>query len=421
MISKLIQKVDYRDIATLLTHWLGSRAVILVAMLVIAPALGIHPSKDAVQPGFFVKWDGLWYEQIATTGYDYALDNQPHAIAFFPLYPLLCRAVMALGLPFSTAGVLVSNAAFLAAVTTTYFWVKARYKQKAAGWTTAVLCWCPLSLYGTVAYTEGLFLLLSALTLFSFDSKHYKQAAMWGALTTATRLNGITLVPSLLLTAWVEQRRRAAYFSAILAGSGLLLFIGYCAWQFGNPLAFLSVQAGFGHRSGVGFPWQQWLMVVLRGLVGPIDMQRGLPKQPLHIVQVVLIAIAAYSLWRFRFWLSREVVPWAGFVLLVWLWLLWGDSLVKLMLIGGGGWLLWKLRRDLPVVVLAYGGFSLLLVLFSGSTVATDRFTYAIVSLAIAAGLYFSRNPRLGRPVVIYFAVVLANFAVRFARNLWVA
>ncbi len=78
---------------------------------------------------------------------------------------LLIRGLMALGMRVEVAGVLINSLAFLGALLLVYFWVEERYDTGAAKRTSAVLAWCPFSLFCTVMYTEGLFLLLTAAAL----------------------------------------------------------------------------------------------------------------------------------------------------------------------------------------------------------------------------------------------------------------
>lgn len=409
--------------AFVLTVWLLSRLLILLAMLVIAPSLpaagrGIVPTLSWE---VFTAWDGQWYQKIATLGYEYARDGQAHSVAFFPLYPLLSRWVMGLGLPFAVAGTLVNNLAFLGMLWVVFDWVRHRYDAVTARWTIAVLVWCPLSLYGTVAYTEGLFLLLSSLCLRAFDRQQYAWAALWGALTTATRITGVILAPTLLLAAWKERRPRVAYLVAIVSATGLLAYILYCAIQFGAPLAFLDTQSGFGHRSHAGFNFSRWGLTLLHGLVGPIHWQTWLPKNPWHPVQFALITAAAFLLWRFRHHISATAMPWLAWVLTLWLWLLWGDGFVKVWMVFGGLGLVWVCRYRLGWLLGIYSALGLGLVLLSGSPVASDRFAYGLVTLSISLGLVLQRYPRWGYPGMVYFAVVLVGFAIRFAQQLWVA
>jgi Gpi18-like mannosyltransferase len=100
-----------------------------------------------------------------------------------------------LAYPFEVAGTLV-NICFLGAIIIVYLWVEEHHGKSAARWSSAVLAWCPFSLFGTVIYTEGLFLLLSTAALRAFDKKQYFWLALCGALATATRPTGIALIPA---------------------------------------------------------------------------------------------------------------------------------------------------------------------------------------------------------------------------------
>ncbi len=363
--------------------WLLSRLVIVGMMQLIAPLTSPLSENYYVNPiplgyvpgsvpqsgwGLFAHWDGAWYLKIATEGYDYAKNvqlNSLYSIAFFPLFPLLIRGVMILGFSAEVAGVLVSNLAFLGALLLVYRWVEERHDINSARWATAVLAWCPYSLYGTAIYTEGLFLLVTTASLRAFEKGQYVWAAIWGAMATATRVTGVMLVPTYVFVALRERRPAIAYATALITGLGLLLFIIYCAVSFGDPLAFLHVQRGWRETVG-GFDWRGWLKVFITGLT-------------------------------------------------------FSSQFIKFVMVFGGGYLLWHLRHKLSRVLVIYGFCSLGLLLSTGSLMSIDRHAYAIVSLPIALGVLLAQYPRWGYAVVGYFAIVLANFSLRFARWLWVS
>ena len=71
--------------------------------------------------------DGKWYTQIATLGYSYADEGQQHSVAFYPLFPLLIRGLITLGIQVEVAGVLIIFFAFLGALVIVYFWLEQRY------------------------------------------------------------------------------------------------------------------------------------------------------------------------------------------------------------------------------------------------------------------------------------------------------
>lgn len=369
---KIKNKKWVEGLIFVIAMWLLSRLVIVVAMQVIAPLLPFAPtsynfSVRGYVPDFvpktgwelFSHWDGAWYREIATLGYSYANDGKEHSVAFFPLFPLITRGVMVMGLPFEVAGTLVNNLALLGALLFLYRWAQERYGIREARWATAVLAWCPFSLYGTVIYTEGLFLLLTTAALRAFDNHQHTKAAVWGALATATRATGAALVPAFLFVAWRERRPALAYAAGLAAASGLLLYSIYCGIRFGEPLAFVHVNRA----------WQQptWLDIFGR---------------------VLRLGI---------------------------------DGLIKVVMFYGGGFLLWHLREKLPRLAVAFGFCSLALIFASKALDSVSRYVYGIVSLSLALGVLLERHPRWGYATMGLFAIMLVGFAIRFAWWGWVA
>jgi Gpi18-like mannosyltransferase len=362
--------------------WLLSRLVIVVAMQLIAPYYpatpAVHPLPlplDFVrgyvpQPGLelFTHWDGAWYKQVATEGYHYADDGQRHNIAFFPAFPLAIRAVMTLGFPLEIAGLLVSNLALLGAMILLYRWVDERHGESAAKWATSVMAWCPFSLFGTVLYSESLFLLFSTASMRAFEKHQYLRAVLWGALTTATRVTGVALIPAYLFVAWKERRPAIAYAAGLATGLGLLAYMVYCAIHVGDPLAFVHVQKTWGTTSGIN--WEGWSATIL-------------------------------NLFKWRVGAVKE--------------------LTKLVMVFGSAYLFWHLRHQISRVAILYGFFSILLIFNSGAIMSVNRFVYGIVTASIALGVVLSRHPRWGYATMGLFGTLLVGFSIRFAWWRWVA
>ncbi len=360
----------------IITMWLLSRLVIIVVMHLIAPAI----VPDAVQsdPKFVLEggwerfdgWDGYWYKDIATVGYEYADDNAKHSIAFFPLFPLLTRGVMSLGLPFAIAGTIVNSTAFLGALLIAYRWVEARHGASAARWVIALLAWCPFSIFGLLTYTEGLFLLLSTVALQAFDNRQYGKAALFGALTTATRITGAPLMPAFLLVAWRERRGAIACVTAFATLGGLLLFSAYCAIRFGNPLAFVHAQRGW--QAHTGFNLTGWWNLLTQDLL----LRNG--------ASTAMIA------------------------------------LTKVVAFFGGIYLLWYSRAKISRVAIAYGFCSVAMIITSGSVLSIERFVYAIVPISIALGLLLSHHPNWGYATIGLFFLMLIYYSMRSSWGLWI-
>jgi Gpi18-like mannosyltransferase len=357
--------------------WLLSRLVILVGMQLIAPLLPISLMHGSTTPTIgwqlFSNWDGYWYKSIAVSGYSYTgydqvnLENQS-SIAFFPLFPLVTRAVMSIGLPFEVAGTVVNNLAFLGALGTLYNWVEERHGINAARWSTAVLAWSPLSIFGTVTYTEGLFLLLTTASLQAFDKRQYAKAALWGAMATATRAYGVALIPTFLLVAWRDRRPAIAYFIAFLTGGGLLLFSLYCAFRFADPLAFVHAQKGW--QVQTGFNGKVWWDLFTQDLL----FRKG---------------------WSTAFFAVTKIVTFFG-----------------------SSYLLWHLRAKLGIIAATYGFCAISMIIASGASLSIERFIFGIVSVSIALGLLLSGNHKWGYATISIFAIFLLYYSTRFAWGL---
>src|SRR5918998_78654 len=107
------------------------------------------------------RWDSVWYLRVAASGYG---DSTARA-AFFPLYPLLVRAV-ATPLGGSNAALLlaayaVSLAAFLAALALLHRLTELELGRRLARPTLVLLAVFPAAVYFGAPYSESLFLLLA--------------------------------------------------------------------------------------------------------------------------------------------------------------------------------------------------------------------------------------------------------------------
>jgi len=415
------QKLINNSLFFPIVMWLTSRLTITIAMLVFAPLLPIPTDgmKATFSWDIFYAFDSLHYEKIATSGYNFSIHEKEYSVAFFPLFPLLIHSFMMFGLPFKVAGILVNNLAFLIALLVLYSWVNEFYSKSAARWTTAVFTWFPASLFCTVIYSEGLYLLFSTAALRAFDKKQSAWVALWGAIATAARPTGIALIPAFLLTSWQEKRGIKFYLASLATGGGLFIYSLYCQIKFGDALAFIHAQKAW--RPSLGFDWQSWLRIIMQITIGPVNTVSGYLKDPWYPLLFMIIVISSYLLWYFRKILGSVKVDYGFYALILFLWLLGGDPLINAVPILGGAYLLWHLRTQLTPITLIYGFSALALILASGGTWSLNRIAYGIISLSVALGVLLSRYPRWGYMSIGFFAILVITFSIRFAQKLWVA
>lgn len=428
VLKKILWKNDF---LFPLAMWFLSRVLIWTVMLVVVPNLPLSSTETSSITGWrvFEAWDSVHYRAIATNGYEFINDGKQHNLAFFPLFPLSIWVLMKLGLPFEAAGLLVNNLAFLVALYYLYFWTREYYGIQVAQWATTVVSWYPSSMFTGVIYTEGLYLLLSTATLWSFDQKQYGWTAFWGAMATATRPTGIALIPALAIAAWKERRPPIAYITTLVTTLGILLFSLYCTIFFGNPLAFIAAQRGW--RPSLGFDWQGWLNMIMQIIVGLNNWKYGWIKNSsggindiLHPLLFAMIVGSGYCLWHFRKHLSSAKIFYIFYVLVLLLLMFAKEQLINQLLnafmLLGGGYTLWYFRSQLTPVTVIYGFCGIGLLLASGGTISLSRLAYGIIPLSVAIGVLLSRHPRQGCLTLGLFVTLMTKIAVGFAQERWV-
>lgn len=374
--------------------WLASRLTIAVASAVAAPGTDVS-----------LRWDGGWYASIVAGGYRLAQDGVHHNVAFFPVYPALVWLAVRCGLPFSIAGPLIANIAFLVLVAVAFAWARERAGRAAAHWTVAALCFVPLSLFCSVAYAESTFMLCSFLALRAFERGRYAHAAAWGALASAGRFAGIALAPAFALATLLERRGPGALAAAVAVPLGTLAFSLYLGARFGDPIAYVHEEAAW--RQGLGIDWAAWRDVASAPLAGQ------------WAVQFALVAIA-FVLAKRRARVDDPAAVAASTLVAGVEWRTWGLYPTIALCMGLGGALVAVARARLGTAAVAYTLLGLAMIVLAGTPTSADRYAYGLVPIAFGMGFGAARAPLAGAAGLIVCAVALAAAAARFAAGAWV-
>jgi hypothetical protein len=250
----------------------------------------------------FAAWDSGWYFDIASRGYYFTPDGQS-SVAFFPLYPLLMRA---LAWPFGltdaavwVAGIVISYAAFFAGLVVVHRLTERSFgDREMARRTVLLIAVFPFSFFLTRVYPSGLFFLLAALSVSAAYRTRWLMAGICGGLAALTRPHGILIALPLTLLAVDRSSWRATIVRLLQLAPIPAAFLGYCAYVWsiaGDPLAWLSSQEQWGYSLGHP-PWQQLLSVI--GSIeryGPYDYFFTSPEAPFRLFHgaaaVFLIAV----------------------------------------------------------------------------------------------------------------------------------
>jgi hypothetical protein len=219
------------------------------------PALTHAVADPLLAP--LARWDAAWYLRIADSGYA----GSDARAAFFPLYPLLVRA---LATPFSAspAALLVASyavalAAFLGALVLLYRLVSLELGRPLARPTLLLLSVFPAALFFGAPYSESLFLLLAVGAFYAARTGRWAWAGMAAAGAAATRSAGILLLLPLAMLWWTSQNsiaapraEPAAWRTAgardaawlLLAPLGLAAYAAFLGLAEGEAWRFLDVQ-----------------------------------------------------------------------------------------------------------------------------------------------------------------------------------
>jgi Gpi18-like mannosyltransferase len=206
------------------------------------------------------RWDTGHFTSIATQGYANVLKT-----AFFPLYPLLMRALMIVVHNPLIAGLLISDISGFVALLVLYQLVHEDFDQERALRTVLYLAIFPTAFFLMAAYNEALFLCLSLLSFYYIRHRKWWLAGLCGFCASLTRSAGL-----FLLVPFAYEYLRQCQFqlvkirwdiiSGTLIPAGMAVFAVYCYRRFGDPLAFSHVQVY----------WQRHLELPWHGIVSSI-------------------------------------------------------------------------------------------------------------------------------------------------------
>lgn len=260
-----------RPVVAIVALYAVSRALLLLIGLLTVYAIDstLHQEMGGYLSSLLCRWDCGWYLGIVERGYSAAnAADQPGAtnFAFFPVYPLLVRAVSAAaGLGTYGAALAVSNLCFLGALVYVYRYARLLGFDHGVGLiAVALLCFVPQSVVFSSAYTESLFLLLLAGAMYHLRREHFLLAGAFAAALSAVRANGVFFLFFALF--WIVRSYGAAPFLApwrrpelfvpvVLAPLGLFCFWAFCFWATGDAFAqSSSVSHGWGWLPGL--PWE---------------------------------------------------------------------------------------------------------------------------------------------------------------------
>lgn len=252
-------------------------------------------SADEVLGGWM--WgDAVWYVSIADDGYFYIPDEQS-PVAFFPSYPLTVRAATSVIEPTALAALVVTTLSGFAAALLFWQWCGRHLSGRARlAAFLALLCF-PYAwyLYGT-GYADALFLLATLAAFTLMERRQPLLAGLCGAVATAARPVGVSVVAALVVMAWLQHREQApprrigaGIVAPIVAVGGLGAWCTYLWVRFGDPMAFAAVEGARGWDQPPGM--RTWLKERFFW-----QIQHGNPSFTLRLLPHAILTIGALFL-----------------------------------------------------------------------------------------------------------------------------
>lgn len=342
----------------------------LKALVLSAAVLSVGVLFDQYESWstFWNRWDATHYLRLAENGYTATGDGR-FSIVFYPLYPWLVRAVAFISQSYFGAALLVSGAASIAAAILLRRLVELDHPEKVAGLSVWFLLIFPTAYFLHIAYSESLFLALILGSILAARTRRWAIAGLLGALACATRVNGLLLVPTLLVEAWLQFRVtrridwRWLWIGAAGLGTATYLFLNYQVA--GDPFAFSKIMEVNWYKKFT-VPW-----------TGIHDVWLRVPHFNLTEGWIEFIFIVFSFLWT------------------AWCWI--------------------KLRPSYAV----WMTLNWLLVNSTSYVVSVPRYCLTLFPIFIIFARFAAHRPAAGRILTAACLLLLALFAMKFAHGTW--
>lgn len=246
------------------------------------------------------RWDVGNFIHIAQQGYTERLT------AFFPLYPLLMRAMAhMMHCSAFAAGLVISNVSLLIVLIVLYQLVQEDFDEETANRAVLYLCIFPTVFFLVTAYSEALFLCLAVLSFYQMRHGKWWLAGMFGCLASLTRSSGLLLVVPFIYEylrvhgfSWKQLRPSIA--ASLLIPAGTMIFALYCYHRFGDLLSFAHAQSLPGWDRRLSLPWTGIVLdVQLIASTGSILDYVALRNLLDLVPDMFLLLVLLVGLWKF--------------------------------------------------------------------------------------------------------------------------
>lgn len=336
----------------------------LTVFVIFYFAFSTIPTQNPQSADFFNRlgnWDGGHYLSIAQFGYE-----EKFQYAFFPLYPLLIKAVYFVTQNYLLASLLISIISSFLAIQLLFDLIRLDFDKKIAERVVFVLLMFPTSFYFLIAYSEGLFFLLTITTFLFARKGNLLIATTAAALASATRPFGLAVVLGLISYIYFTKGINKKNWFVFLSSLGLVFYSAYLYSKMGDPFYFIQAQTHW--HASFSIPGAA-IIHTFKKLISPNYLVNNF-RDFLDFIFVIFGITMVYKVWR-------------------------------------------RLSIDYAI----YSTISLIMPLFSPTIASVPRFLLTIFPIFVMLGL--SKNQYLGIFYQLFSPMLLAIFAVLFINGYW--
>jgi Gpi18-like mannosyltransferase len=290
--------------------------------------------------------------------------------AFFPLHPLLLWLLSHVTKDVMLWGAALSNLfLFIGLLLLHKLTLLFGYDQQIARRTIFYTATFPVSYFFSVPLTEALFLMLTVASFYAAKREKWWAAGAIGAFASAARVNGVVLLPALLILSWQQYRslQIKKILGLLLVPVGLFAYMFYSWLASGDAWAFRHAVAHWGRKPGF------FLTALAKWVVHPHIIIEPWNFNLLNVASALLIFVCVYILVR---------------------------------------------RREWALAVYAF--VSIFLPLSSGILQSLDRYALIIFPMFMALGIA-AKSDRVDQTIRFIFVILLGIMAALFAANYTIA
>jgi hypothetical protein len=241
IISHLRQRLDWSLVATILA--------IKALLIVFAGQIYQVVSGKPVETwhgwlDIWNLWDSLRHIRLAEIGYS-GVGSDKADIVGFPLYPWLVRFFAFVFQDSLVSAFIVSGLATVAAGLLLHRLVRADYPDSIARNSVWFLLIFPTAHFLHINYNESLFIALTVGCFLAARQERWSLAGILGALVCLTRLNGLVIIPALLvemlLQYQADRRLRREWLWIVIVPFGFGIYLLLNEYITGDAFTFIAV------------------------------------------------------------------------------------------------------------------------------------------------------------------------------------